>query len=467
MVLDPSGNLGLGVTPSAWNLSGLKAFQIGAVSTIFDFSDNLYITRNRIYDSGNKYQKNGFAQTYEQDSLGQHVWLNAPSGTAGNAISFTQAMTLDSSGRLFLGATAGTGSERMLIATNSSGTFTQGLNIRDDNASADGNNFVVFRRSDDTYIGTINRSGTSNGLSINGNEHLAFAVGFTERMRITSSGRVLIGTPPPTESTYQLDVNGTGRVQTSLTISSTTNSSLVAATNSTTGYTFVDLINNGASGKNYQIGVGGNGAASGYANNLYFDLVGVGNVMTLTSGRNVLIGTTTDAGYKLDVNGTFRATGAATFSNNVTLGNTASSSNALATFQNNVNGFQFGFASNTTQRFTFINGGGTEIASISGTGAAIFSSTVTATGFFESSSIKGKDIIKTNPLTNLNLDVIQYTRKTDENKDVRYGYSAEQIHSLMPELTDKDVTAVKYLDVHTLLIAQLQQEIKELKAKLN
>jgi hypothetical protein len=92
---------------------------------------------------------------------------------------------------------------------------------------------------------------------------------------------------------------------------------------------------------------------------------------------------------------------------------------------------------------------------------------VTATGFFESSSVVGKDIIKTNPLTNLNIDVIKYTRKADENKDVRYGYSAEQIHSLMPELTDKDVTAVKYLDVHTLLIAQLQQEIKELKAKLN
>jgi hypothetical protein len=104
---------------------------------------------------------------------------------------------------------------------------------------------------------------------------------------------------------------------------------------------------------------------------------------------------------------------------------------------------------------------------ISKTGAATFSSSVTATGFFESSSVKGKDIIATNPLLALNIDVIKYTRKTDENKDVRYGYSAEQIHSLMPELTDKDVTSVKYLDVHTILIAQLQQEIKELKAKLN
>ena len=92
---------------------------------------------------------------------------------------------------------------------------------------------------------------------------------------------------------------------------------------------------------------------------------------------------------------------------------------------------------------------------------------VTATSFFESSSIKGKDIIATNPLLALDIDVIKYTRKSDESKDIRYGYSAEQIHSLMPELTDKDVTSVKYLDVHTILISQLQKEIKELKAKLN
>jgi hypothetical protein len=66
----------------------------------------------------------------------------------------------------------------------------------------------------------------------------------------------------------------------------------------------------------------------------------------------------------------------------------------------------------------------------------------------------------------LNVDVIKYTRKNVDTDDVRYGYSAEQINSLMPELTNKDVTAVKYLDVHTLLIAELQREIKELKSKL-
>jgi hypothetical protein len=34
-----------------------------------------------------------------------HQWYNAPSGTAGNAITFTQAMTLDASGNLLVGTT--------------------------------------------------------------------------------------------------------------------------------------------------------------------------------------------------------------------------------------------------------------------------------------------------------------------------------------------------------------------------
>lgn len=100
-------------------------------------------------------------------------------------------------------------------------------------------------------------------------------------------------------------------------------------------------------------------------------------------------------------------------------------------------------------------------------GAATFSNSVTATAYFESSSVAGKNILTTNPITQLNLDVIKYTRKSDENKDVRYGYSAEQVHAIMPELTDKDVSSVKYLDVHTVLIQQLTNRIKELEARLN
>jgi len=44
--------------------------------------------------------------------------------------------------------------------------------------------------------------------------------------------------------------------------------------------------------------------------------------MTLTSGGNLLINTTTDAGYKLDVNGTARVSGALTANTLTLIGNT-------------------------------------------------------------------------------------------------------------------------------------------------
>ena len=63
------------------------------------------------------------ASRYEQQS-GQHKWFNAPSGTAGNVISFTQAMTLDASGVLYLPgyAAVNTGASQVLLG-NSSATY--------------------------------------------------------------------------------------------------------------------------------------------------------------------------------------------------------------------------------------------------------------------------------------------------------------------------------------------------------
>jgi hypothetical protein len=60
------------------------------------------------------------------------LWYTAPSGTAGNAITFTQAMTLDASGNLSLGngnlvmSTSGKGIDFSATA-NSSGTMTSEL----------------------------------------------------------------------------------------------------------------------------------------------------------------------------------------------------------------------------------------------------------------------------------------------------------------------------------------------------
>lgn len=51
---------------------------------------------------------------------GQHQWFTAPSGTAGAAISFTQAMTLNTSGRLLLGTTTDDGTNLFQCAGSAS-----------------------------------------------------------------------------------------------------------------------------------------------------------------------------------------------------------------------------------------------------------------------------------------------------------------------------------------------------------
>ena len=118
MTLDASGNLGLGVTPSAW-ASGWKALDIGGAGTLAFTgagSNDLTLAANSYYDTTDarwEYKNTGDkAARYSITSAGTHAWYNTnTAGTAGNAITFTQAMTLDASGNLLNGCTSirGTG----------------------------------------------------------------------------------------------------------------------------------------------------------------------------------------------------------------------------------------------------------------------------------------------------------------------------------------------------------------------
>jgi hypothetical protein len=110
MRIDTSGNLGLGVTPSAWTnsfgvIQGLGGWSIshnGANSNSVDFLSNAYRSGGA---STYLYVGSANATRYQQFA-GAHQWFNAPSGTAGNPITFSQAMTLDASGNLLVGTTS-------------------------------------------------------------------------------------------------------------------------------------------------------------------------------------------------------------------------------------------------------------------------------------------------------------------------------------------------------------------------
>jgi hypothetical protein len=107
--LDASGNLGLGVTPSAWRFSR-TALQLGNTVSAITGNSQLEIRSNAYIDaSANEiYINNYFANKYIM-SAGLHIWSIAPSGTAGNTITFTQAMEINTNGGLKTLNTIGVG----------------------------------------------------------------------------------------------------------------------------------------------------------------------------------------------------------------------------------------------------------------------------------------------------------------------------------------------------------------------
>jgi hypothetical protein len=101
-------------------------------------------------------------------------------------------------------------------------------------------------------------------------------------------------------------------------------------------------------------------------------------------------------------------------------------------------------------------------------GARVFGN-MTADAFFEASDIRYKDVMHTNPIVDLSgIDVIKYKFKDDELGQVRYGYSAQSIQAVLPELVQEkdDRLYLNYSDVHTLKIAALERRVKELELKL-
>lgn len=124
-----SGNLGLGVTPSAWT-SNYKAFQVG-FSTSFSGHNTIELalmSSNAYFDTtDNRWERivSGYTSQYYQTS-GTHVWRIGGTAAANTDCSFTQAMTLDASGNLVVGgATASAkihsqaNSNQLLLTTSS------------------------------------------------------------------------------------------------------------------------------------------------------------------------------------------------------------------------------------------------------------------------------------------------------------------------------------------------------------
>jgi hypothetical protein len=189
-----TGAIGVGVTPSAWD-STYKAFQISNSLSLMGASGAADIYANAYLNASSQfiYLANGSAAAYSLAS-GQHRWYTAPSGTAGNAITFTQAMTLDANKQLLLGTTSTTP-----ITEFSGGSI--GITVQS------GLPTIALVDSDDTtnYISWLaNSSGTLYLYNKHSTSPLIFGTNSVEAARITSGGDFGIGNSNPL---YRLTVN--------------------------------------------------------------------------------------------------------------------------------------------------------------------------------------------------------------------------------------------------------------------
>jgi len=120
LTINTSQNVGIGITPSA-NQFG-NNLQVNQTILNDDNGGTNHLSKNAYYNSGWKYITTDYASKYTQ-SLGVHSWSTAPSGTAGNTVTWTQAMTLSASGNLTLGT-----SNAGIIFNNSSALTNSTLN---------------------------------------------------------------------------------------------------------------------------------------------------------------------------------------------------------------------------------------------------------------------------------------------------------------------------------------------------
>jgi len=135
LLLQPNGgNLGLGVTPGAWTT--YRVMDIGGGQSVFSYQDaatnTIGFAANALWNGSWVYRQSSVGASRYALVNNAHQWYTAPSGTAGNAISFTQAATLTAAGDFLVGTTSTTNNSRF-ACNNTAGTRKWGFGTQGSN----------------------------------------------------------------------------------------------------------------------------------------------------------------------------------------------------------------------------------------------------------------------------------------------------------------------------------------------
>lgn len=258
--LNSSGNLGVGVTPGTW--SDGKVIEINtAGNALWGEGNFTVLLQNARYNGGYKYARTGVASSHYDLEGGSHKWYNAPSGTAGNAITFTQAMTLDASGNLLVGDTSvGSASDRLGIvggnirvikstayAANPLDTtsFSGAILVNSNNGSGDLTGLAMYVNSSyGAGCGIFAKQTASTTADLLFYTGTGVAASNVERARITSGGDLLVGKTSSSSTSLGFEVRSTGDVFNGLSASANATSTL-------------NVYSTGAGAYRFYVGMGG------------------------------------------------------------------------------------------------------------------------------------------------------------------------------------------------------------------
>jgi len=255
-------NLGVGVTPSAW--ATLTALQIKN-GFIAGLNNRVYVGANNYYDGSNaRYIATDFATRYFQNA-GQHIWETAPSGTAGGAVTFTQAMTLDASGNLGIGTT----SPSSKLSVNSGSTQTA-VNFTSTSTAVF---FALVNSGSQTFIGNDSTSGSFVVQTPSG--------GYSTKLIVDNSGNVGIGNSSPSA---KLDITSSGQLLANFN-STNASAGYIQFQSSTTNYGYAGSAATLSSGSSTDFAIRSQ-------NNLVFTSGGGSERARIDSSGNFLVGTT-------------------------------------------------------------------------------------------------------------------------------------------------------------------------------
>jgi hypothetical protein len=321
MTLTAGGNLGIGTTSPNAKLEVNGSAKIDTWEIDSYAVNNAWLAENVYFDGSDfRYRANGYAMLlYSDAGSGFQLRMSTGTGVAGDVISTATNLSIKPNGNVQIGTTTDSGYKLDVVGQSRFGSGSKAIVGTDGTYSS--YSTIGFGGTTNGYNRVFGFDGTSDGL------YLAAATGHgiyfrvngsgSDSMFINSSGNVGIGTTAPP---VKLRVQSSGSTFTTpdnndvatISIYNSNNSSATAhaiismRTQVSGGSPFISFDVENEAGYSVGMDNASNQFRIAYGWNSLTAHPGL--VLTQATSPNVLIGTTTDAGYKLYVVGTGTST---------------------------------------------------------------------------------------------------------------------------------------------------------------